>query len=104
MPELKQAIGASPGRIDVYIGVRLRVWRKLNRVSQKLLSRRLRLSRQQLYKYERGADRFTASKVYEISQALGVTVEFFFDGLELAYADMDPPSDAAPPEPPLNYR
>jgi transcriptional regulator with XRE-family HTH domain len=55
--------------------------RKLLGVSQERLADQLGLTFQQVQKYERGANRVSASKLYEIAKALQTSVAFFFDGL-----------------------
>ncbi len=46
------------------------------------MARQLGLTFQQIQKYERGANRVSASKLFDISRILGVPISFFFDGLE----------------------
>lgn len=55
--------------------------RKLLGISQEQLADALQLTFQQVQKYERGANRVSASKLYEIAKTLRVSVPFFFDGL-----------------------
>ena len=55
--------------------------RKLLNVSQERLAEQLGLTFQQVQKYERGANRVSASKLYEIARALQTSVAYFFDGL-----------------------
>ena len=55
--------------------------RKLLGVSQERLAEQLGLTFQQVQKYERGANRVSASKLYEIARALQAPVAYFFDGL-----------------------
>jgi transcriptional regulator with XRE-family HTH domain len=55
--------------------------RKLLGVSQERLADQLGLTFQQVQKYERGANRVSASKLYEIARALQTSVSYFFDGL-----------------------
>lgn len=55
--------------------------RKLLGVSQERLAEALGLTFQQVQKYERGANRVSASKLFEIAKALQTPVAFFFEGL-----------------------
>jgi transcriptional regulator with XRE-family HTH domain len=55
--------------------------RKLLGVSQEQLADALGLTFQQVQKYERGANRVSASKLYEIARTLQAPVSFFFEGL-----------------------
>jgi transcriptional regulator with XRE-family HTH domain len=61
--------------------------RRLQAVSQEKLADALGLTFQQVQKYERGANRVSASKLYEIAAALRTPVSYFFEGLA------DPSSD-----------
>lgn len=70
-----------PNKVDVYVGARLRMRRKLRGVSQDQLAKRLGITFQQVQKYERGSNRISASKLYAAAQVLQVPVAFFFDGL-----------------------
>lgn len=63
---------------DAEIGRRVRVRRTLIGMSQERLGAVLGLSFQQVQKYEAGANRITAGRLYELAQALGVNVSHFF--------------------------
>jgi transcriptional regulator with XRE-family HTH domain len=73
--------GRRPNPVDLHVGGRVRMRRKLLGVSQEQLADSLGLTFQQVQKYERGANRVSASKLYEIARTLQVPVSFFFDGL-----------------------
>jgi transcriptional regulator with XRE-family HTH domain len=77
--------------IDQHVGARLRVRRIETGLSQEALGERLGVSFQQIQKYERGANRISASRLFVLANALSVPVQFFFDGL-----DDDAPLAAAP--------
>ena len=70
-----------PNPIDVYVGNRIRMRRAMMGLSQSTLAEALGLTFQQVQKYERGANRVSASKLYEIAAALRAPVAYFFDGL-----------------------
>ncbi len=70
-----------PNPIDVHVGARLRMRRVLQGMSQENLGERLDLTFQQVQKYEKGANRVSASRLYQIGEILKVPVEFFFEGL-----------------------
>ena len=74
-------IEKKPNPIDTHVGSRVRLRRKLLGVSQEKLADALKLTFQQVQKYERGVNRVSASKLYEASQFLGVEVGYFFEGL-----------------------
>ena len=71
----------SPNPIDIHVGLQVRLRRKALKVSQEKLAEALGLTFQQVQKYERGANRISASKLYEIARALRVSIAWFFDGL-----------------------
>lgn len=71
----------SPNPIDLHVGARIRMRRKLLGVSQEKLAEELGLTFQQVQKYERGANRVSASKLYEIARTLSAPVSYFFEGL-----------------------
>lgn len=76
-----EAEGRRPNPVDLYVGGRVRMRRKLLSISQDQLAEALGLTFQQVQKYERGVNRVSASKLYQIAKALQVPVSFFFDGL-----------------------
>jgi len=69
-----------PHPIDLHVGSRVRLRRKLLGLSQDKLGGHLGLTFQQVQKYERGANRISASKLYEIANLLKVPVDYFYDG------------------------
>ena len=71
----------APNPIDLHVGRRIRARRKEVRVSQERLAEQLGLTFQQVQKYEKGANRVSASKLYEIARALHASIEYFFRGL-----------------------
>jgi len=70
----------SPDPVDLYVGARIRMRRKLLGVSQERLAEQLGLTFQQVQKYERGANRVSASKLHAIGTALSAPVAYFFEG------------------------
>ena len=71
-----------PHPVDIHVGSRLRVLRAMRGQSQTKLADKLGLTFQQVQKYETGANRISASKLFDISRILGVTPDHFFVGLE----------------------
>ncbi|MEL6828802.1 MAG: helix-turn-helix transcriptional regulator [Pseudomonadota bacterium] len=67
---------------DLHVGKRLRRRRRLLGMTQQDLASQVGVRFQQIQKYECGANRITASRLYALSRALGVSVQYFFDGLE----------------------
>ena len=70
------------GPIDKAVGERIRLRRTLLGMSQEKLGEALGLTFQQVQKYERGANRVSASTLYRLCVALDVPVSFFFDDLD----------------------
>ena len=71
----------SPNPVDVHVGERIRRRRRALGVSQDRLADQLGLTFQQVQKYERGANRVSASKLYQIARALQASIPYFFEGL-----------------------
>lgn len=67
--------------LDVHVGNRLRQRRSLLGMSQTALARAVGLTFQQVQKYERGANRMGASRLFEFAAVLDVPVAYFFDEL-----------------------
>ena len=70
-----------PNPVDVHVGLQVRLRRKELKISQEKLAETLGLTFQQVQKYERGANRISASKLYEIARTLRVPMAWFFEGL-----------------------
>lgn len=71
----------NPHPVDIYVGQRVRERRKLLGVTQEKLGEALGLTFQQVQKYERGTNRISSSKLYELSQFLGVPIGYFFEDM-----------------------
>ncbi len=67
--------------IDKRCGRRVRLRRTLLGLSQDQLDAELNVTFQQLQKYERGANRISASRLWDISQILDVPLGYFFDDM-----------------------
>ena len=68
--------------VDVHVGRKLKQIRTMRRLSQTDVAKQLDLSFQQIQKYEIGANRIAASRLYELSQIFGVPTSYFFEGLD----------------------
>jgi transcriptional regulator with XRE-family HTH domain len=68
-------------QIDAHVGSRVRLRRTLLGLSQEKLGEAIGLTFQQVQKYERGANRIGASRLYKLSEVLDVPVSFFFDDM-----------------------
>lgn len=73
--------GLSSTQIDRHIGERIRERRTLLGFTQETLAEILGISYQQVQKYETGANRVTAGRLFQIAQCLDCNVAIFFDGL-----------------------
>lgn len=68
--------------VDLHVGRRLKQIRTLRRMSQTDVAKKLGLSFQQIQKYEIGSNRIAASRLYELSNVLGVPTSYFFEGMQ----------------------
>jgi len=67
--------------VDVHVGGRLKQRRTLMGLSQEKLATQVGLTFQQIQKYEKGANRITASRLYHFGHILEVPPSFFFDDM-----------------------
>jgi transcriptional regulator with XRE-family HTH domain len=72
-----------PNPIDIQVGKRIRGRRLFLRMSQRALANALGLTFQQIQKYEIGANRVSASRLWAVADILGVSIAFFFGDLSL---------------------
>ncbi len=75
-------MGELAKRVDAHVGMRIRKCRVSMGLSQQDVADALKISYQQFQKYEIGANRVSAGRLYEIAMRLKVEVGYFFDGLE----------------------
>ena len=66
---------------DRHVGNRIRERRVMLGLSQQQLAQMIGVTYQQAHKYERGLNRISAGRLYEIAQVLSVPVSWFFEGL-----------------------
>src|SRR5476649_418541 len=71
-----------PRAVDAHVGTRVRLRRTLLGLSQTALGEAIGLTFQQVQKYERGANRIGASRLFDLSRVLDVPVSFFFDDMD----------------------
>lgn len=67
--------------IDVHLGKRLRRRRRLLGLTQQQLAETVGVRFQQIQKYECGANRISAARLWQLAEALEVPVGYFYDGL-----------------------
>ena len=69
-------------RVDVHVGKRVRHRRWMVGMTQQQLAGKVGIKFQQIQKYETGMNRISASRLWDIAEALTVPVKFFFEGIE----------------------
>ena len=67
--------------IDLHVGKRLRRRRRLLGLTQQSLAEQVGIRFQQIQKYECGANRVSAARLFELSEALSVPIQYFYEGL-----------------------
>ena len=75
------------GNIDLHLGKRLRRRRRLLGLTQQQLASAVGVRFQQIQKYECGANRISAARLWELSEALEVPINYFYEGLEAEATD-----------------
>ena len=72
--------------VDDYVGRRVRQRRLEIGLSQSELTNAAGITFQQIQKYENGSNRVSASRLFGMAQRMGVTPDYFFEGVELPAA------------------
>lgn len=70
--------------VDAHVGKRIRQRRWLVGMTQQQLADQVGIKFQQIQKYETGMNRVSASRLWDIAEALGVAISFFFEGIDAA--------------------
>lgn len=70
--------------VDVHVGKRIRHRRWMVGMTQQQLAEKVGIKFQQIQKYETGMNRVSASRLWDISEALSVPVSYFFEGMDRA--------------------
>ena len=73
--------------VDTHVGIKIRQRRWLVGMTQQQLAAEVGIKFQQIQKYETGANRVSASRLWDIAGTLQVEVSFFFEGLKAMRAD-----------------
>src|SRR5438067_6017088 len=79
-----------PNPIDIHVGSRVRSRRTLLGMSQEKLGEAIGLTFQQVQKYERGANRIGASRLWDLSRVLDCPMSFFFEEMDEATESASP--------------
>src|SRR5437764_15177347 len=74
--------GRSTAAIDDHVGARIRERRIMLGLTQQQLADLIGVTYQQAHKYERGINRVSAGRLFEIARVLSVPVSYYFDGLD----------------------
>jgi transcriptional regulator with XRE-family HTH domain len=82
-----------PTAVDAHVGQKIRARRIFLRMSQTEVADAIGITFQQVQKYERGANRVGASRLQQISDALGVSPFYFFEGAPTVGKKMPAPKD-----------
>jgi transcriptional regulator with XRE-family HTH domain len=85
----------SPNPVDAHVGRRIRMRRMILNLSQTDLGEKSGITFQQIQKYEKGANRVSASRLQEFAKMLDVPVSFFFEGLTNGAKLKNAPEDLA---------
>ncbi len=85
-----------PNPIDVHVGNRIRLRRNVLGWSQEKMAEMLGLTFQQLQKYERGNNRVSASRLWDIGNILNVPISFFFEDMDKNVASQSPRTFSMP--------
>ena len=91
------------GPIDAHVGARVRLRRTLLGMTQTHLGDALGLTFQQMQKYERGANRISASRLFDLSRVLDVPLEYFFDDMPREVAASSPARGGGKTKEPPSY-
>jgi len=85
---LRKAVPANRASgIDRHVGTRIRERRIMLGLSQQQMADMIGVTYQQAHKYERGINRISAGRLYEITRVLNVPISYFFEGLDLGEDD-----------------
>ncbi len=79
--EIKNFRVTNNNAIDMHVGKRVRLRRTLLGMSQEQLGVTLNLTSQQVQKYESGTNRISASRLWDLSQILDVSIGYFFEDM-----------------------
>ena len=86
----RTASQGKPNPVDMHVGSRVRLRRTLLGMSQEKLGDALALTFQQVQKYERGANRVGASRLFDLTRILDVPVSYFFDEMSASTSARSP--------------
>ncbi len=85
--------------IDIHVGKKIRQRRLFIGMTQQQLAGCVGIKFQQIQKYETGANRVSASRLWEIAEALGIPVSSFFEGISTQESPQDGAANILPHDP-----
>lgn len=88
-PKAAGSVTSRATETDRHVGARIRERRIMLGLSQQQMADMIGVTYQQAHKYERGINRISAGRLYEIAQVLRVPIEYFF-------AEINSPDDKGP--------
>lgn len=74
----------TPCEIDLYIGKKIKKMRKLQKVSQKEIEKKINVTFSQIHKYETGKNRISVSRLFLIAEMFNVDISYFTLGFKKA--------------------
>ena len=83
--------------VDEFVGMRLRWLRLRNKISQASLGKQLGVTFQQIQKYEKGTNRISSSRLWQMSDVLRVPISYFFEGYDRNISPLEGVSEDAIP-------
>ena len=94
--------------VDHYVSLRIRQRRIMLGLTQQQMAELIGVTYQQAHKYETGINRISAGRLYQIAQALGVEISYFFEDVEPERRGKMRASELMPqqrmlPEPPRHF-
>jgi len=82
-------VKSQPHNVDIQVGKKIRNQRMISGISQSELGDRIGVTFQQIQKYEKGANRVSASRLVEIANAMSIDVRSFFDEFDASTSSND---------------
>jgi transcriptional regulator with XRE-family HTH domain len=86
----RRASKGLPNPIDVHVGTRVRMRRTIVGLSQSALAEKMGITFQQVQKYERGSNRISSSRLFDLVRILDVPISYFFDEMGSDIAKQSP--------------
>ena len=92
---------AGPGRsraqdVDRFVGSKMRERRIMLGLTQQQMAELIGVTYQQAHKYETGINRISAGRLYQIAQALGVDISYFFEDIDPEKRNKPKPAEMMP--------